>query len=94
MTVKRRVLLYGLAPAVLCSTFLIGSGLAACPEPCQNCSADPAFIQADMRRPYLVHVVREALAKKEKLVETETLLVIIHTDQHSDEPGNESCCSK
>ena len=42
--------------------------MAACYDECENCSADPAFIQADRRSPELLASVREAKAKGYKVV--------------------------
>ena len=71
-----------------------GVALAACPEACQDCSADPAFVQRDMRRPDLARMVRHASARKETVVETGTLLVVIHNDERPEDRTEATCCRR
>jgi hypothetical protein len=55
--------------------------VADCAEACQQCSADPAFIQPDQRQIHFIPVLREALQKKRTIVEFDDGTVVIVLDE-------------
>ena len=50
---------------------------AACPTGCDYCSADPVFVQPDLRNPEMVEMIRQAKARGAAVVEKKGMVVTI-----------------
>ena len=66
--------------ALLVLALCWGLVTAACYDECDNCSADPAFVQVDRRSPETVVAIREAQAKGYKVVTFEDGTTVIIGD--------------
>ena len=50
---------------------------ATCPTGCDYCSADPVFVQPDLRNPEMVEMIRQAKARGAAAVEKMGMVVTI-----------------
>ena len=50
---------------------------AACPTGCDYCSADPVFVQPDLRNPGMVEMIRRAKARGATVAEKKGMVVTI-----------------
>lgn len=50
---------------------------ATCPRGCDYCSADPVFVQPDLRSPEMVEMIRQAKARGAAVAEKKGMVVTI-----------------
>ena len=50
---------------------------ATCPTGCDYCSADPVFVQPDLRNPEMIQMIRQAKARGAAVVEKRGVVVTI-----------------
>ena len=55
----------------------VRSAAAECPTGCDYCSADPVFVQPDLRRPEMIELIRKAKAKGAAVIEKKGVVVTI-----------------
>ncbi len=74
---------YALLAAVVLGVLALGyalsvrRALADCPTGCDYCSADPVFVQPDLRRPEMIEFIRKAKAKGAAVIEKKGLVLSV-----------------
>ena len=66
-----------LSAVTLAYVLSVRSAWATCPTGCDYCSADPVFVQPDLRNPGMVEMIRRAKARGATVVENKGGVVTI-----------------